>query len=167
MRTDSPAVLGVDIGTTSTKVVAFDARGQALASHAVAYPLRQPSPGHAVQDPDEIVRAVTESVATTVRALGPDRVAGLSFSAAMHGLLGLARDGRPLTPLVTWADTRAGRQAERIRSSPGGLGLHRRTGTPVHPMSPLAKLVWFREQEPELFAQVGHWVGIKEYVLLQ
>lgn len=167
MRTDSPAVLGVDIGTTSTKVVAFDAAGQALASHSVAYPLHQPGPGHAVQDPDEIVHAVTGSVATTVRALGRDRVvAGLSFSAAMHGLLGLAGDGRPLTPFVTWADTRAGRQAERIRSSPGGLGLHRRTGTPVHPMSPLAKLVWFREQEPALFAQVDHWVGIKEYVLL-
>ena len=166
-RTASPVVLAVDIGTTSTKVVAFDTGGRAVARYAVGYPLQEPAPGHAVQDPDEIWRAVTESVARTTRAVGAQRVAGLSFSAAMHGLLGLDPTGRPLTPLVTWADSRADGQAERIRASSTGLALHRRTGTPAHPMSPLVKLAWFREQEPELAQRVSHWVGIKEYVLLR
>jgi gluconokinase len=56
-------------------------------------------------------------------------------------------------------------QAERLRAAPGGLELHRRTGTPVHPMAPLPKLVWFREEQPELFARVRGWAGIKEHVL--
>jgi gluconokinase len=85
----------------------------------------------------------------------------------MHSLIGLDPDGRPLTPSITWADSRASMQAERIRGSAGGLALHRRTGTPIHPMAPLSKLVWFRELEPKLCEQVGHWVGIKEYVLLR
>ena len=85
----------------------------------------------------------------------------------MHSLLGLSPEGDPLTDVVTWADTRSSEQARRLRASPGGLELHRRTGTPLHPMSPLPKLVWFREQEPKLFEQVGFWVGIKEYVLLR
>jgi gluconokinase len=68
---------------------------------------------------------------------------------------------------VTWADTRAVPQAERLRAGVTGPELHRRTGTPVHPMSPMVKLVWFHENEPTLFEQVGHWVGIKEYVLLR
>ena len=85
----------------------------------------------------------------------------------MHSLLGLGPDGRPVTPVVTWADTRASGQAERLRCAAGGLALHRRTGTPLHPMSPLAKLVWFREQEPKLAESVASWVGVKEYLLLR
>ncbi|SDQ65083.1 gluconate kinase, FGGY family [Quadrisphaera sp. DSM 44207] len=158
-------VIGVDIGTTSTKAVAFDAAGRLLAAHSAGYPLEEPHPGHAVQDPQLVLRAVLDAVRAAVAEVGAARVAGLSFSAAMHALVGLSPTGEPLTPLVTWADTRAGRQAERLRASTGGLALHRRTGTPLHPMSPLAKLVWFSEQEPKLCERVGFWVGIKELVL--
>jgi gluconokinase len=160
-------VIGVDIGTTSTKSVAYDGSGQPLADASVGYPLHEPSPGWAEQDPDEIYAAVLETlrqVAESVTSSG-EAVAGLSFSSAMHSLIGLDPDGHPLTPSVTWADSRASAQAERLRASTRGLELHRRTGTPVHPMSPLPKLLWFHDQEPRLFEQVGHWVGIKDYVL--
>jgi gluconokinase len=85
----------------------------------------------------------------------------------MHTLIGLDRHGSPLTPVVTWADMRASTQAERMRGAPGGLALHRRTGTPLHPMAPLPKLAWFHEERPDLAARVRHWVGIKDYVLLE
>jgi gluconokinase len=163
----SSVVLGIDIGTTATKVVAFDSTGTDHAKAAVAYPLEEPRPGEAVQDPDVIVRAVVQAVreaAAGARAAGA-RIAGLAFSAAMHTLIGLDGDDRPLTPSITWADTRAAAQAERLRAAPGGLELHRRTGTPLHPMAPLPKLVWFGEVEPQTFAAVRHWVGIKEYVI--
>jgi len=160
-------VLGVDIGTTSVKVVAFTPSGRVVAADGAGYELLEPFPGHAVQQPDDILEAVLSSIRGTVRALGAAEVAGLSFSTAMHGLLGLSPTGTPVTPLLTWADTRARAQADRLRAAPGGLALHRRTGTPLHPMSPLPKLVWFREQEPTLFQQVGHWLGAKEYVLLR
>ncbi|OON31904.1 MULTISPECIES: gluconokinase [unclassified Micromonospora] len=159
-------VIGVDIGTTSTKSVAYDTDGRQLASHSVGYPLDEPQPGYAEQDPLLIFDAVVETVRAVVAEL-PGPVAGLSFSTAMHSLIGLDPDGQPLTPSVTWADSRASRQAERLRAARSGLALHRRTGTPVHPMAPLPKLVWFAEQEPKLFEQVAHWVGIKDYVLLR
>ncbi len=162
-----PVVLGVDIGTTSTKTVAFAVGGEQLASASAGYPLEEPHGGHAVQDPQLILHAVLDTVRAVVEEVGAERVAGLSFSAAMHGLLGLSPAGEPLTPLVTWADTRASAQAERLRASVGGLALHRRTGTPVHPMSPLPKLVWFHEQEPKLCERVAFWAGIKEFVLLR
>lgn len=160
-------VIGVDIGTTATKVVAFAVGGEQLASSSAGYPLEEPRPGHAVQDPQLILRAVLDALRAVVHEVGAHRVAGLSFSAAMHSVLGLSAGGEPLTPLVTWADTRAGGQAERLRADPGGLALHRRTGTPVHPMSPLTKLVWFREQDPGLCERVAFWAGIKEFVLLR
>ncbi|MFC8614981.1 gluconokinase [Micromonospora purpureochromogenes] len=159
-------VLGVDIGTTSTKVVAYDTEGEQLAHHSVGYPLDEPHPGWAEQDPLTIFDAVVECVRTVAGEL-PEPVAGLSFSTAMHSLIGLDAEGVPLTPSVTWADSRASAQAERLRAAPPGLALHRRTGTPVHPMAPLPKLVWFAEQEPMVFQRVSHWVGIKDYVLLR
>jgi gluconokinase len=162
----SDVVLGVDIGTTATKVVAFDAEGREHASAAVAYPLDQPHPGYAVQDPEAIRRAVAGAVAEVIHAGGDGTtVKGLCFSAAMHTLLAVDDAGRPLTPSITWGDTRAAAQAERLRAAPGGLELHQRTGTPLHPMSPLAKLVWFREQDPEVFHAAHRWAGIKEYVV--
>jgi gluconokinase len=158
-------VIGVDIGTTSTISVAYDMSGAALGSHSVRYPLDEPHPGWAEQDPELIYAAVLETVRTVVAGLVRP-IAGLSFSTAMHSLIGLDGDGAPITASVTWADTRSSAQAERIRASPGGLALHLRTGTPVHPMAPLPKLVWFREVRPRLCERVAHWVGIKDYVLL-
>ena len=161
---DDGVVIGIDIGTTSTKSVVYDLTGRPGETHSVGYPLEEPSPGFAEQNPALILAAVLETV-RQVTAETARPVLGLSFSTAMHSLIGLDRDGMPLTASVTWADSRAGVQAERIRDSAAGLALHRRTGTPVHPMSPLTKLVWFREHEPELCEQVAHWVGIKDYVV--
>ncbi|MFI7425455.1 gluconokinase [Micromonospora sp. NPDC049836] len=159
-------VLGVDIGTTSTKAVAYDTGGRQLAAHSIGYPLDEPQPGYAQQDPQLIVDAVVGAIRAVVEQL-PMPVAGLCFSTAMHSLIGLDADGTPLTPSVTWADSRASAQAERLRAVPSGLALHRRTGTPIHPMAPLPKLVWFAEQEPKLHERVAYWVGIKDYVLLR
>jgi gluconokinase len=163
----APLVLGVDIGTTSTKVAAYAPDGTSVASATSGYPLEEPQPGYAVQAPEAIVTAVRDCIRGVVADVGARAVAGLSFSAAMHGLVGLDADRKPLTPLVTWADTRARPQAERLREQSAGRALHRRTGTPLHPMSPLPKLVWFAEEEPELFDQARHWMGVKEYVVLQ
>ncbi|WOF21885.1 gluconokinase [Microbacterium betulae] len=161
------AVIGVDMGTTATKAVAYTVDGTQIASASQGYPLEEPHPGHAVQDPDLILGAVYQCVREVVAEIGADRVAGLSFSSAMHSLLALDAQLRPITSVVTWADTRAAAQAERVRASSGGLALHRRTGTPIHPMSPLTKLIWFREQEPRIRQDAAIWAGVKDWVLLR
>lgn len=158
-------VVGIDIGTTSAKAGAFDADGHETGANEVEYPLLEPQPGWAVQEPGVVVDAVVEA---TRRALAAAReadldVAGLSFSTALHSLVGVDRDGAPLTDLLTWADQRASEQAERLKRERPHL--HGQTGTPLHPMSPLTKLVWFREEEPELHAQVARWCGVKELVV--
>ena len=161
----APTVIGIDIGTTSAKAAAFDADGDETGATEVAYPLLEPEPGRAVQEPAGVVDAVLAAARGAVagaRAAGLE-VAGLAFSAAMHSLVGVGADGAPLTDLVTWADRRAAPQAERLRAERPHL--HAATGTPLHPMSPLVKLVWFREAEPELFGRVARWCGVKELVV--
>src|SRR3954465_8261707 len=110
MNGSDDVVVGGDIGRTATKVIAYDASGATRASASTDYPLRQPEPGAAVQDPHEVLAAVRGRVRAVARGLARVRVAGLSFSAAMHSLLGLDGQGNPLTPLITWGDIRAAAQ---------------------------------------------------------
>ena len=154
-------IVAVDIGTTSTKAVVFDAQGAAHGAGDQGYPLLEPKPGWAVQDPLQVVAAALEAARASLS--GNADVAGLAFSSAMHSLVGLDDHDRPLTELLTWGDDRAAEQAERLRAEHPKL--HASTGTPLHPMAPLPKLMWFRENEPELFGRVRRWVGIKELVV--
>ena len=158
-------VVGVDVGTTSAKAVAFDAEGAAHGAAQAGYPLHEPSHGHAEQDPEQVVQAAVGAIrdaARAARAAGA-RIRGLSVSTAMHALVGVGADGRPLTPLLTWADTRAADEADGLRRSTPEL--HLRTGTPLHPMAPLSKLMWWRAHQPETFAAVARWGGLKELLL--
>ena len=164
-------VIGVDIGTTSTKAVAFVAggkqRGRVVAQHAVEYPLFTPEPGAAEQDPDTILAAVLASIAGTMQVgrLGAADVVCLAFSAAMHSLIVLDALDRPLTPSYTWADLRAAPWARTIDERHDGFAIYRRTGTPIHPMSPFVKMLWLRHERPQVWRQARRFVGIKEYVL--
>jgi gluconokinase len=163
----TPVVLGVDVGTTATKTTAFAPDGRALCGAERAYALHEPRPRRAEQDPADLVAAVLGTLGETAAALhalpGSPRLAGIAVSTAMHGLCALDAADAPLTAVITWADTRALAQAERLREEHPEL--HDRTGTPVHPMSPLVKLAWFREEEPATFAAARRWVGVKELVL--
>ncbi|TML06911.1 MAG: carbohydrate kinase [Actinobacteria bacterium] len=145
-------VLGLDVGTTAAKATVFDAAGERLDHAEIVYPDMDP----AAQDPEVVVDAA-------MRAMQQVEASTVSCCTAMHGLVALDEHDKPLTPLLTWADTRAADQAERLKREHPDL--HDRTGTPLHPMSPLTKLVWFREREPEIHAAARRWVGLKELVL--
>src|SRR5450830_725832 len=94
-------MLGVDIGTTSTKTVVFTLDGQIVAQHAVEYPLLCTAPGMAEQDPLQIYEAVLASIAQALQAArakgNTGTIALVSFSAAMHSLIAIGKDQQPLT----------------------------------------------------------------------
>jgi gluconokinase len=156
-------VLAVDLGTTAVKVVAVDRglHGIPLASRDC--PLRTTNE-QATHDPRAVLTAAITAVQEAVAHCANQgwQVAGLSFSAAMHTLLALDHTGTPVTPALSWADNRAQRVAARL-SAEAGEELHRATGTPVHPMSPLTKLAWFAEHQPT--PEATTWCGLKDFVL--
>jgi gluconokinase len=162
-----PVVIGLDLGTSSAKAVAFDTNGQALAAHAVEVGIASPAPDRAEQDPDELVNAAEQATAAVVRDLTVwgRTVAGLGLSGAMHSLLALDVVGRPLTPVMLFADNRATEQARQLAARPGAVALARRTGTPLHPMSPFAKLRWFAEYDQQTVDAARWWISAKEYLL--
>lgn len=158
-------VVGLDVGTTAVKAGLYTPAGEEVAVASRDHPLRSPAQGWAEQDPDEVLAAtvnVLAEVADAARGAGTD-IRGVSVSTPMHGLLGLDADGHPLTPVVTWADTRARDDADALRAD--HMDVYRRTGTPLHPMAPLAKLRWFHRERPDLVERVHTWVTIKEHIL--
>lgn len=159
-------MIGVDIGTTSTKSVLFREDGSIVTQASEGYPLHQPSPSVAEQDPDQILDAVLNTIAAVMQqsAIRPDELLFLSFSSAMHSVIAVDSAGKPLTPCITWADNRSSAAAARLKNELNGHELYLRTGTPVHPMSPITKLMWLGEEQPELFRQTYKFISIKEYV---
>lgn len=165
----SKYVIGVDIGTTSTKSVLFTKQGDVVEQHAVKYPLNAPTPRAAVQNPEEIFQAVVTTVKQIVAKSEVARsdILCLSFSAAMHTLIVADKEGKPLTPSLTWADNRSANWADKLKQEYGGHEIYTRTGTPIHPMSPLVKLMWLRESKPKLWQQAAKFISIKEYIFWQ
>ncbi|KIL42589.1 gluconokinase [Jeotgalibacillus soli] len=158
-------MMGVDIGTTSTKAVIFDKSGRFTAKGNIEYPLLTHNPETAEQDPDQIFDAVTKAIHTAIKAarLPSEAIEFISFSSAMHSVIAIDDKGNPLTKSITWADNRSASYAEKIKEQ-NGHELYLRTGTPIHPMSPLSKLAWLHGEYPQLCEQSAKFVSIKEYI---
>ena len=159
----------MDIGTTSTKAVAFDSAGNVLCQAAVEYPIISTQPSYAEQDPEVVLQAVLDAlrvVSSRLNAAGHS-IGGACFSSAMHSLIAVDAQGKALTNCIIWADTRSMEQAADLKESVIGHDVYLHTGTPLHPMSPLPKLCWLREHEPLIFQSAYKFIGIKEYVFFR
>ncbi|MFU1796836.1 gluconokinase [Paenibacillus azoreducens] len=162
----SKRMIGIDIGTTSTKAVIFEENGKVVAKGSEGYPLHTPTSSIAEQDPDQIFAAVLHSVKQAMEKSGtnPEQIMFVAFSSAMHSVIPVAPDGKPLMNCITWADNRSAAWTEKLKQDMNGHEIYLRTGTPVHPMSPLTKLLWLRHDRPEIFSKAGKFISIKEYV---
>ncbi|GGL46862.1 gluconokinase [Sporolactobacillus putidus] len=159
-------MIGVDIGTTSTKAVLYETSGKVVSHDNQGYPLYTPTALIAEQDPEEIFQAVLSAVKNAISKSGvsSESVKFVSFSCAMHGVIPVDADGKPLMRCMTWADNRSVDWSRRLKNEMGGHAIYLRTGTPIHPMSPITKLLWLRHENPEIFSRAAKFISIKEYV---
>ncbi|MFD4673919.1 gluconokinase [Lentzea sp. NPDC058450] len=150
-------VLAVDLGTTATKVVAVDAQARVVASTERAYPMRT-SGLEATHDPRQVLDAAFDAL----RELASEDVRAIALTGAMHSIMGLDADLKPVTDALSWADNRAVEQTERLRGTAEGRELHQQTGAPIHSFTPLMKLAWFHENG----VRAAKWCEIKDFVHL-
>jgi gluconokinase len=162
-----PYIIGCDIGTTNVKSVAFDTvSGEILHMHSEAYEMQHPEPDWSEQDPEEIFLAACTTIKTVVRKCkGKSELLGISFSAAMHGVLALDKSGKHLTGLIIWADNRSSFIAGKLKTSLIGKKIYHNNGTPIHAMTPVCKLLWLKEHEPEIYKKTDKFISIKEYIV--
>lgn len=155
-------IIGCDIGTGSCKAVAMRISGEVIAESQIYYKVLHPSPQFSEQDPEVIWNAFVKSVADVCKELDEKPIA-ISFSSCMHSLILMDKNHCALTPLITWEDSRSYKIANKLRDSTKGKKIYNATGTPIHSMSPLCKIAWYRDNRKRIFSKTAFFIGIKEY----
>lgn len=157
-------MVGIDIGTTSTKAVLFSEKGEVIQQANIGYPLHTPDSSTAEQNPEEIFQAVLQALSTIMKLHSNKTLSFISFSSAMHSVIAMDEQDQPLTPCITWADNRSEAWSRKIKNELNGHEIYKRTGTPIHPMSPLSKIAWLVNELPEIASKATKYIGIKEYI---
>jgi len=158
------ALLGIDLGTSSAKVVVLDLGGRLLASASSAYPVQTPRPGWAETDPALWWRAVADAVREATAAAAATPVA-LGLSGQMHGIVATGADGSAIRPAMLWADSRAVDQLAAYRSMPGPL--RTRLGNPLTPGMAGPMLAWLAENERETYTAMRWALQPKDWLRAQ
>jgi gluconokinase len=158
-----PYIIGIDVGTGSTKAVSIDQKGNILYVAQEGYPTFQPKSNYSEQEPESIWEAFKSCISQSVANLGYPPAA-LSLSSAMHSIIPVDEKGKALLPLITWADGRSETIAEALKAGPDAEFIYRTTGTPIHAMAPLSKMIWIKQEEPAIFKQTYKFLSIKEYL---
>lgn len=159
-------VIGLDLGTTSVKACVFDLEGNLVADAEQMNTFHYPQPGWSEQDPVEIERSSVLAVKEAIQKVNVQKneIVSLGFCAAMHSLICMNESGEPISPALIWSDGRSYPQAERLMEATG-KDIYAKTGTPIHPMSPLLKLLWMKETQYEPYQKASYFLSLKEYVL--
>lgn len=163
----SPAVLALDIGTSSARALVYDAGGRAIRGLEVhrPFPVQTTPDGGVVIDPamllDE-VGSVLDSITELCR--GGPTIQAVACDTFWHSLMGLDTGGKPLTPVLTWADTRSSQAAQTLAQDLDDQAIHGRTGCVLHSSYWPAKLLWLRETRQQTFQAAVSWVSFAEYL---
>lgn len=171
-------LLGIDVGTSSTKAVITDARGAIIATASAPHQLLTPKPGWSEQEPEGWWNAAVAAIGSVLASPGvsSDAIAGVGLSGQMHGsvllpdsaLSGDASNATALRPALLWNDQRTAAECQAIEAAAGGrAGLVELVGNAALTGFTLPKLLWVRAHEPETWAKVAGWCLPKDYVRLR
>lgn len=157
-------ILAHDLGTSGNKATLFDEEGRLVASCTETYGTDYPGENRAEQDPKDWWRAVCSSSRRVLREIDPARLVGVSFSGQMMACLCVDRNGIPLRNALIYCDQRAEKQAAGLAETIGFSEFYRITGHRPSSSYSLAKLLWVRENEPEIFGKTYKMLQAKDYM---
>lgn len=163
-------IITIELGTNAVRVYAFDLQGNNIGSLKGYYPTFHREPDYSEQDADQIfitMLYVLKNLLNEVLHPKKYKVSIICFSSSMHSVLPVDKRGNPMGHAITWADNRAHKEAAELKNSALGKKIYNTTGTPLHPMSPLAKIAWIKNNEKEKFKQVSKFLSLKSYILQQ
>lgn len=159
-------LVGMDVGTTGAKTLLIDDLGHVLHTLTVEYPMYTPRPQWAEQDPEDWWQAAVKSVRQVLRDSGidPRDISGIGLTGQMHGMVMLDARGKVLRPCIMWNDQRTTAQCEWIMNTVGRERFLELTHNPALPGFTAPKIIWTRENEPEIYAQAAKVLLPKDYL---
>ena len=166
-RAEGRYLLAHDTGTGGDKAVLTDLEGRVIRSAYREYPVLYPRPDWAEQDPEQLWRAVAETTKQVIAESGirPESIVGVGISAQMFNLLPVDEGCRPLTPMLSWLDIRSVAQADRLHQDDLPSFLFQHTGNIPTAKDIIPKILWLREERPEVWARTWKLLDCKEFIL--
>jgi xylulokinase len=159
------SLVGLDIGTTGCKAVAFSHEGKMLASAGKEYPLLHPFVGAAELDPQQVWEYVKDTLSQINARVKSDPVEALAVSSQGESCVPLDRQGNPLANIVVTFDSRTIEQERWWAENVGAKRIFAVTGMPLHPMHTLSKMMWSKEHQPAVYERAWKFLCCEDYVI--
>jgi xylulokinase len=160
-------LIGVDLGTSACKTVIFSLGGKKISDAQREYPIYHPRPTWAEQKPTEWWRAAAESIRESLRKAGikGDEIAGLAVDSQREAVVPIGEDGRELYNSIIWLDGRTRPQVEKIREMISEGEVLSITGAGIDPVFSASKILWLKENKPEVFEKAWVFLCAKDYIV--
>lgn len=165
-RSDFPVLVGIDVGTSSVRAIAFDERGRRVASAARPTPVTILETG-GEYDPDAILAAALTALKEVGSVLAGRPVAGVAVASVGESCVLLDDSGRALAPSIVWHDRRTLAQGLAIEKAIGRDRIFEISGHSAEPIFTLAKLIWMRERWPDAFAKARRVLMMADWIAFQ
>ena len=159
-------LIGMDIGTSSTRAIIVDENGKLIASSTSEYPLITPKPGWAEQNPEDWWKASLEVIKEVliISGISPKDVAAIGPSGQMHGSVFLDAEGNVLRPALLWCDQRTQPQCDEIYNVFDYEGFIKLSFNKALTGFTAPKILWLRDNEPENYKKVSKVLLPKDYI---
>jgi xylulokinase len=160
--------LSLDLGTTVCKAALFNLKGELLGLVREEYPVISPHPDWAEQDAETVWRKVQE-VVTRIAKENPAKepIESICISAQGEAVAFLDRKGHPLRNCILGMDMRSTQQVERLKEKFDEKNLYNISGVPPHPITTLAKILWVKDNEPDIFRRAAQFLCYEDFIFLR
>ena len=155
--------IGVDLGTSALKLVMMKGNGELVKTVSKEYPLYFPHSGWSEQKPEDWFIAVKEGLKEIAAGLD-DKIGGISFGGQMHGLVILDKDDNVLRPAILWNDGRSTEETDYLNNVIGKEKLSELTANIAFAGFTAPKILWVKNNEPEIFAKISKIMLPKDYI---
>ena len=169
LSTDQPGVIGIDVGTSGTKLAFFSFEGKEILSTTEFYPTNSPQPGWVEQYAEDWWEATLRGLHFFwEKGLKPNQVAAIGLSGQMENCLLLNHHGQPLHPVILYSDSRAIQEAAFINKQIGRKKVLQLVGNRIDQATTAAKLLWMKRNYPDIFRSAARLVsGAKDYIIFR
>ncbi len=158
-------VLGVDVGSQSIKAVIIDEGGDVVSSGTAPLTMTHEHDGWADQDPYAYCAALRDAVRAAVQGVQADRIVAMGLGSQVDGVVACDADGAPLRPAIIWLDKRAAKQCDQLVTAVGADLLAERTGLVADASHSAPKMMWLRDNEPQVWHDAAVLAPVGSYVL--
>ncbi|MBQ7739885.1 MAG: xylulokinase [Eubacterium sp.] len=156
--------IGIDLGTSAAKLVLTDSNAEIIKTVSKEYPLFFPKPNYSQQNPEDWWSAVSEGVEELTAEIDKADVEGIGVGGQMHGLVMLDEKDNVLRPAILWNDTRTGKETDYLNNVIGKELLQKYTGNIAFAGFTAPKILWVKNNEPEIFRRCKKICLPKDYI---